>query len=178
MPVYLGTSHAYRSWDEDHPTGYVQRDEGLKPPSERLQQWRSDHAKHGPARFSVQQRRLLHDIAVMIAEERDIRLHAAATVLTHVHKLFSFRSPACTCGASEFCEPSCPARKCAERFITRAKQKMGQQLAKGEGTSGRPWFSRGWDLTPVRDQTHFDYLVETYLPDHERYQGGIFRRYI
>jgi hypothetical protein len=177
MPVYLGTSHAYRSWDEDHPKGYMQRDEGLKPPSEGLQRWRSEHAKHEPMKFTVDQQRLLHEVVVMISEERLVRLHASATVTTHVHKLFSFRSPACTCGASEFCAPGCAGRQLAERFMTRVKQKMGQQLAKQADTSGRPWFSRGWDLTPVRDRAHFDHLIETYLPDHERFQGGIFRKY-
>jgi hypothetical protein len=177
MAVYLGTSHAYRSWEEDHPKGYVQRDEGLKPPSERLQRWREEHAKHEPVGFSFGHQQMLHEIVLMIARERGVRLHGTATVLTHVHKLFSFRSPACTCGASKFCAPGCPARKLAERFLTRAKQKMGQRLAQAEGTSGRPWFSRGWDLTPVRDQGHFDHLMETYLPDHERVQGGIFRGY-
>jgi hypothetical protein len=126
-------------------------------------------------RFTIDQQQMLHEIVVMIAAERSMRLHATATVTTHIHKLFSFRSPACTCGASEFCRRDCEARKLAERFITRAKQKMGQQLAKYDGTVGRPWFSRGWDLSPVRDRGHLDYLMETYLPDHERFQGGIFR---
>jgi hypothetical protein len=54
---------------------------------------------------------------------------------------------------------------------------MGQQLAKIGETTGRPWFSRGWDLTPVRNREHFDHLLDTYLPDHERFQGGIFREY-
>jgi hypothetical protein len=177
MAVYLGTSPAYRSWEEDHPKGYIQRDEGLEPPSKRLRQWREDHAKHPAVIFSVEHQRMLHEIVVMIANERAVRLHATATVVTHIHKLFSFRSPACTCGASRFCAARCAGRKFAERFITRAKQKMGQRLAQMENTSGRPWFSRGWDLTPVRNREHFHYLMETYLPDHERKQGGIFCAY-
>jgi hypothetical protein len=177
MAVYLGTSHAYRSWDEDHPKGYVQRDEGLREPSESLAQWRGRQAKDPPARFSLELQEVLHGVIVEIAQERRVRLHAVGSTRTHVHKLFSFRSPACPCGASEFCKPGCPARRFAEALMTRVKRKMGQQLAKRSDTCGRRWFSRGWDLTPVRNRGHFDYLVATYLPDHQRRQGGIFRSY-
>jgi hypothetical protein len=64
----------------------------------------------------------------------------------------------------------------AERLIIRLKQKMGQALAKKHETSGRPYFSRGWDLTPIRSQKHFQYHIETYLPKHTR-EEGIFKFY-
>jgi hypothetical protein len=51
IAVYLITAHAYRSWAEDHPKGYVQRDEGLKKTNPRLAKWRAQHSKHGAARF-------------------------------------------------------------------------------------------------------------------------------
>ena len=124
MPVYLGTSHAYRSWDENHPKGYVQRDEGLQLPSEGLQRWRSEHAKDEPARFSLEQQQLLHEIVAMIAAERDTRLHATATVATHVHKLFSFRSPACTCGATGV--------KRSSIGVLRRPEKVGVDLLGGQ----------------------------------------------
>ena len=40
MPVYLATVHAYGSWQEDHPKGFVQHGEGLKDPSPGLAAWR------------------------------------------------------------------------------------------------------------------------------------------
>jgi hypothetical protein len=177
MAVYLGTCHAYRSWDEDHPKGYVQRDGGLQEPSEGMAQWRGRQATDEPARFSGELQEILHGVVVEIAAERRVQMHAASSTPTHIHGLFSFRDPACTCGATRFCLGNCAARLFAEGFITRLKRKMGQQLAKHEGTRGRPWFSRGWDLTPVRKREHFDYLVGTYLPEHQTKQGGIFRRY-
>ena len=173
MPVYLLTSHAYRSWREDHPLGYVQRRQGLKGPSEALAQHRAARAKHEPVRFEAGIQHLLHRTVDVIARENEVRLHACATCPTHVHTLISFRSPACTCGASEHCFPDCNAREFAEGAITRLKRKMGQALAKAKGTVGRPYFSRGWDLTPVRGREHFDYLMEVYLPDHEKTQAGV-----
>ncbi len=177
MAVYLGTCHAYRSWDEDHPRGYVQRDGGLQEASEGMARWRGRQAKDEPARFSLKLQEVLHGVAVEIATERRVQLHAVSSTGTHLHELFSFRDPACTCGALEHCRAGCAARQAAEAFMTRLKRKMGQQLAKHEGTRGRRWFSRGWNLTPVRNRGHFEYLVGRYLPEHQSREGGIFRRY-
>jgi hypothetical protein len=175
MPVYLCTTHAYRSWEEDHPNGYVQRDEGLKPPSENLRRWRSEHALHEPVRFSKELQSLIIDVVEHISIEKCARLHAVAATRTHVHSLISFRSPACICGVSEHCWRNCASRAFAEKFIIRAKQKCGQAIAQHQQTKGRPWFSRGWDLTPVRNKSHFDYLITTYLPKHEKRENGMLR---
>jgi len=61
--------------------------------------------------------------------------------------------------------------------MVRMKQKMGQAIARQMNTQGRSWFSRGWDRTRVADREHLNYLLETYLPRHEREEGGIFRKY-
>jgi len=57
------------------------------------------------------------------------------------------------------------------------KRKIGQAAAKLKSTVGRRWLSRGWDLTPVRNRAHFDYLFQTYLPKHATDEGGIVRKY-
>jgi REP element-mobilizing transposase RayT len=178
MPVYLLTAHAYRSSREDHPKGYVQRREGLKEPTPRLAAWRANHADFPPIRFDQEMQKLLHEVTIEIATEKKVRLHAGATTPTHVHALVSFQSPACTCGApSQHCHQTCPAKKRADATMTRMKQKMGQQLAQLRQTSGRPYFSRGWDTQPVKNQRHFDHLTTEYLPDHETTQAGIYRLY-
>ncbi len=177
MPVYLMTTHAYGTWSEAHRSGYVQRDEGLNPPSERLAHWRRDQAKHGPAAFSPDLQAIILAVAEAIAKERDVTLHASTATKTHVHQLISFRGPACTCGAFGHCSAACPARAHAEAVLTRMKQKMGQAVAKHEGTKGRKWFSRGWDLTPVRDREHFDHHLATYLPKHATREGGTVKIY-
>jgi hypothetical protein len=176
MPVYLFTVHAYRSWSEGNRNGYIQRDEGLKPPSPNLANWREEHASHDPARFDLADQELLHEILIAILKEKSCRLHAGATTMTHVHGLTSFKEPLCGCQGAEWCRRGCPGRMNAERLIIRLKQKMGQALAKKHETSGRPYFSRGWDLTPIRSQKHFQYHIETYLPKHTR-EEGIFKFY-
>ena len=178
MPVYFITSHAYRSWSEDHRNGFVQRDEGLQESSKELAAWRAEHSEYEPAKFERDAQKLLLDVVEEIARERKVRLHGSSATRTHVHKIISFRSPACTCGASvDHCRRGCPGRDFAEQVITRMKRKMGQMVAKLNGTSGRPWFSRGWDLTAVRTRAHLEYLLKTYLPKHEKREGGIVRIY-
>lgn len=179
MAVYLLTIHAYRSWSEDDPRGYVQRGEGLKAPDPWRAKWRSDHADWPPYRFDDEAQRLAHDVVVAITDERKLDLHGCAATATHVHTLVSFRSPACTCGDSEHCRRGCPARRAVEKFLTRLKQKLGQQLAKRLGTAGtgRKYLSGGWDVTPVRDRSHFNHLLDRYLPKHETEEAGVYRRY-
>ncbi|HEY7120761.1 MAG TPA: transposase [Tepidisphaeraceae bacterium] len=178
MPVYTLTAHAYRSWREDHPRGYVQRGEGLKESNPGLAVWRAGHARNDEARFERDLQEELHRVVVDIAREKEVRLHACATCPTHVHCLISFRSPACRCGAlMKHCRKGCPARARADDVMVRMKRKMGQALAKLRGTCSRPWFSRGWDCTPVKNEGHFDYLVTEYFPEHETEQEGIFRGY-
>ena len=75
------------------------------------------------------------------------------------------------------CAKRCEARSVADSVVVRMKRKMGQAVAIANGNKGRTWFSRGWDLTRVTTKGHFDHLVETYLPEHEMGQAGIFRKY-
>lgn len=173
VPVYLITTHAYRSWSEGNPRGYVQRGQGLQKTNESLARWRSANAREAPARFSGDAQKMIAQVVSEIAVERNVRLHAHAATATHVHVLVSFKSPACTCGASRFCAKGCEARRFVEAFTTRLKQKMGQAVAKVNGTSGRQWFSRGWDLTRIRDREHFDYMVSKYLPRHAGRERGV-----
>ncbi|HEX4054890.1 MAG TPA: hypothetical protein VHX86_11550 [Tepidisphaeraceae bacterium] len=176
MPVFLFTIHAYRSWSEDHPKGFVQRDEGLQKSNRRLAQWRMQHAKNSPARVEGIAQEAILGVVENIATERAVRLHGAAVTPTHFHVLVSFRSPACTCGVAKFCRPACPARRFVETVIVRMKRKVGQTVAKLNGTCDRPWLSRGWDSTRVRDRPHFDYLLKTYFPKHVA-EGGMVRRW-
>lgn len=171
------TAHAYRSWSEDHPNGFIQRREGLKKPSTKLAALRAAKARFEKARFELDAQIVLHEVVLEISKEFEMRLHAAATCPTHVHVIYSFRSPACTCGAAKHCRKACPAKIFAEEIFVRMKRKMGQQIAQLKKTSGRTWFSRGWDTTPVRNRGHFDYLTTEYLPKHEQEQAGICRIY-
>jgi hypothetical protein len=177
MPVYLMTAHAYRSWPEDHGRGYMQRGEGLKKSAPKLAAHRAAKARFAEASFDREAQLIMHEAVLEIAKERGVRLHAFATCPTHGHALYSFRSPACTCGASKVCRKGCPAKVFAEDVFVRMKRKMGQRIAQLRNTRGRPWLSRGWDTKPVRNRKHFDYLITEYLPSHQTDQAGICRIY-
>ena len=57
------------------------------------------------------------------------------------------------------------------------KRNLGLTLAKSNVTRGRPYLSRGMDVTPVRDATHFEHLCNEYLPRHATTEAGTYRRY-
>lgn len=185
MPVYLLTVHAYHSWDESNPRGYVQRGKGLQPPNPDRARWRRGYASHPPRRFTKPQQRVIHTALVAHTDTTELTLHAASTTSTHLHALVSFKSPACTCGASrKHCLKRCPARQSVEAFTTAMKRSVGGALT-GAAKAAEPpdapktrrkWFSRGWDITPVRGRGHFDFLLTDYLPKHER-EGGMVRMY-
>jgi hypothetical protein len=178
MPRYLLTLHAYRSWSEDHPRGYVQRRAGLKPPSPNLAHHRAAAADWPPVRFTREQQALLHHHARLIAKERNVCLHATCTTRTHLHVVLAFQSPACPCGAqTDYCHKPCPARQTAADFSTRLKRKAGQQLAIQAATAGtgRKYFSRGRDLKPIRTPDHLHHLLTHYLPRHVTEQAGTLR---
>ena len=159
MPVGLFTNHAYRSWSEGNPRGYVQRGKpGVQPPNVRLAQHRAAIATAPPVRFDRQQMDLLINSAREVCQELGWRLHAAACTPTHVHLVVSWKD-------------STPQRQ----VMTLLKRKLGHRLSKHKGTNGNRWFSRGGDEKPVTDRRHFDHLLRKYLPGHMN-QHGVFWR--
>lgn len=174
MPVYLATVHSYRSWREDHPKGFIQHDDSWQPANPRLAAWRDDHAKQLPNFFPRERFSMLLDVAAEIAHEQIVRLHACSVTTTHVHQLVSFHEPECICQGAEHCHGDCPGRERVELVLTRYKRIAGCRLAKAADVRGRKWFSHGWNISPVRAREHFEYLVTTYLPKHER-EGGLVR---
>ena len=184
MPVYLLTVHAYGSWSEAHDRGYVQRRLGPRDPSESLARHRRGLRRWPPVEFDAGCRRTIVEVIRELAEEGELRLHAVAVTPSHAHVLLSFRRPGCECGpggpasacgasGERFCTRQCPARSRAEAWATRLKRVAGLRLARAARTSGRPYWSRGWDLRRVVDPVHYHDLVTRYLPDHVR-QTGVF----
>jgi len=98
-------------------------------------------------------------MAQEIAAESGARLHSVAACPTHAHMLLSFRDPPCPCRTAEHCQRTYRARQHADRLIVRWKQKTGQRMARDAGAAGRRRFSRGWNVTPVRNREHFDHPI-------------------
>jgi hypothetical protein len=180
MPVYFVTCHAYRSWSEANPRGYVQRDEGLKPPSDKLAKWRVERADlrgQPPTRFDDDQKKLLLDVIEELCGEHALQLYGSSCTATHLHMLIGFEAPSCQCGAdAEHCRATCDAKAHADDWATHVKRIGGFRLARMAHVRGRKWFGRGWDVTPVRNLQHWRHLHRVYLSKHEAV-GGLVRRY-
>lgn len=177
MPVYLLTAHAYRSWREDDPRGYVQHGEGLKSPDAERARWRERAAKQPPVRFELAAQAAMQGEVPVVTKAEHVTLYAVATCPTHVHTLVAFETPPCTCDGGRYCLAECPGRDRADNVMTRIKQCLGRRLALEANVRGRRWFSRGGDVTPVRNREHLRHLLSEYLPDHEVTQGGVCRAY-
>jgi REP element-mobilizing transposase RayT len=149
MAVYLLTFHAYRSWNADHPRGYVRRGHGVFPPEEQRAIQYDMRADQLPVLFDEGSQRALLDIVADACHRRGWRLHAFASEPSHVHLLVSWR---------EFLP--------WEEAAAKLKNLMSWQLGRTHGVLERRWFSRGGSRKRVADRRHFEHLVEVYLPRH------------
>lgn len=160
MPVFLITLHAYRSWNADNPKGYVRRDgQGIHRRNDAVAIARDAVATQPAAVFERAKHGLILEAAREVATRRGWKLHAAAITPTHIHLLLSW---------SGYLDADIAAAK--------FKSIIGITLSKHAGVTGKRWFSRGQSAKRVKDRAHFDYLVTSYLPNHE-HQGGAFRRW-
>lgn len=193
MPIYLLTLHAYRSWTEDNPRGYVQRGRpGIQSPQPRLAQYRARIAKHPSARLDRAQMHLSLDVTREVCENLNHGPLAGSCTATHLHALVSvlpqlalppYLAPPLRDGARRdgawFSMPSDIAsmETTVDALCARIKSVVGCRLSQRRGTTDNRWFSRGKDATAVRNREHLEYLIETYLPRHERNEGGVFVRW-
>jgi REP element-mobilizing transposase RayT len=155
MAVYHFTIHAYGTWRADNPRGYVHHDDGLLPPDPIIARARDAAANFDTMEFNEPIQRLLIRAAWETCRRRGWRLHAVGTDPTHIHLLVSW---------IEFLLWS--------NVFNRLKNGMSYMLGKEIGPRGRRWFVRGGSRKRVVERGHFDYLMNTYLPDHR----GVFWR--
>jgi hypothetical protein len=149
MPVYLFTIHSYRSWNADHPRGFVQTGRGVQPPNPALARYYDQRAKQNPVQFDAQQQRTILWIVWDACQRRRWRLHAIAFETTHTHILVSW-----------------PSAGTWRDVCKKLKNLISWALSQELGCEGRRWMVRGASRKQVRDRRHFDYLVATYLPRH------------
>ena len=156
MPVHHYTFHAYRSWNADHPEGWIQRGKlGVQEPDRGIARYRARIARFPAVRFSDWQQHLIVSSAREICTRHGWQCRGVGADETHVHVVVSWAGE--EAGNAEF-------RKKLKRVI-------GLLLARDAGTTGIPYFPAGYGDTRVRDREHFDYLISTYLPSHRVWWG-------
>lgn len=159
MPVVLFTFHAYRSWSEANPRGYLQRGtSGVQSPNPKLAEHRHKIAKQPPTRFTGVLREAVLAAAEDACARRDWSIYAGSCTPTHAHLLVAWID----------------SKQSTRRVAGQMKRAIGFQLSRDTQGEPRKWFSRGWDATPICDQSHLHHLMENYLPQHEQ-QGGVVR---
>jgi hypothetical protein len=84
-----------------------------------------------------------------ICRRRKWRLHAAGFEVTHGHFLVSWR------GYVSWIEARAKLKNLLSLFLGRLAEAQGQE-----------WFVDGGSRKRVATRKHFDYLIETYLPQH------------
>ena len=164
MPVYLFTLHTYRSWMPANRRGYVRRKAGCSlpgvlPPDSEMHQRYADRAR-GPA--AVRLDRLQCCVAVdavrAACDRYGWRCHAAVAVWSHVHALISWPG----------FHDTAQVRKLLKRTITQGLNRDSvhapQRILSAAGSRKR-----------VKDRSHFDHLMQCYLPSHQRYAGVLWR---
>jgi len=85
------------------------------------------------------------------------RFHIGVAVFNHLHLLVSWR---------EFVSAG-RTKAMFHRAMT-----VAMRDARGAG-NGRPWLSRGGSVKRIETRRHFDHLLKTYLPSHQKYGGKV-----
>ncbi len=149
MPCYLFTLHTYRSWMPDNLRGFVKKSEGVQPTNPALAESYRDAASDEPYEFDDLTQRFVVEVVRGIGARHRWRVHAIACEPTHIHLLVSWESG----------EAWSSVRGKFKNIISLELSKRHEQL-------GRRWLSTGASRKRVKDRTHFDYLMKTYLPRH------------
>jgi hypothetical protein len=150
MPVFHITLHAYRSWNADHPRGFIRKDrKGIQSPNPKLARARDRFAKHAPVSFSPEDCEFLVEAARIAARHCSYTLYGTTATRTHLH---------IAVGASKTLD--------ADEAQAALKSGVGYLLSKRAGKTGLRWFSKAGAPEQVKDRAHLRYLLEEYFPDH------------
>lgn len=147
MPCFLFTYHAYGSWLPDHRRGYVHRGEGILPSDRHMAELYRANLKQDMVRFDQSIQRQLIDGTLEACASQQLRCHFVATEPTHVHVLVSWTTD-------------------RTWQVVRAKLRESLTRRLNREVARQEWFSKSPSRRQVKDQAHFDYLVNVYLPKH------------
>jgi hypothetical protein len=155
VAVYHFTLHAFGTWRADHPRGYTIREEGYQTPDAEEQKRREDDLSQRVIAFDEPMQRILVAGAHDICQRRGWTLHGAGNDRTHFHALISWK---------EFTD--------WQDVRDKLKNVLSLLLGRWSGQTGTTWFVDGGSRKRVTTRKHFDYLLDTYFPDHR----GVFWR--
>jgi hypothetical protein len=105
------------------------------------------NAKEDPVQFDREIQKVMIDQTLIAAKFQRFSVDHIATNLSHLHVLDHWRD-----------------ERTFERIRDGLRSSLTRRLNREFGK--RSWFSESASRKRVRDCEHFDYLVETYLPDH------------
>ncbi len=148
MPCYLFTYHTYGSWLPDRPQGYVRRHEGILSQDKKLTQLYRKSMKQGEVSIGEEVQLIVIETLLKAAPHVDCRPHSIATDDQHIHLLVSWHDE------HRGWEP------------TRASFKKSVTLRLKASHTNKKWLSRNASRKRIKERSHFDHLVSTYLPNH------------
>lgn len=147
MPCYLFTYHGHGAWLPDHPRGYVRRKVGVLAADEEMALHYRENLVGDVAYFDRTKQQVLINAAIEAFEYQAVRGHAVATESTHIHILVSWRT------------------ECSWELVRRRlRGSLTRQLNQASGK--REWFAKQPSRKQVCERSHFEYLMQTYLPRH------------
>ena len=147
MACYLFTYHGYGTWLPDHSRGYVRRKEGILATDTAMATCYRRNLVEDPVHFSRPWQRHLIDAATEAFEHQELRGHFVATETTHIHVLVSWRSNAAW-------------------QLVRRRLRNSLTLQMNRKVERRTWFSKQPSRRQVCHRSHFEYLMNVYLPRH------------
>ena len=153
MPVYLFSYHAYGTWFPDRPQGFVQEGKGIQPTNTNLATAYRQSAKHETVSFNNQQQRALIEKLHHIAETEVLLIYGTSADATHLHVLTGWDD-----------------ERSYIKVRGRIKNLLSLHLSRLAVSTGRPWFVKESSRKRVKDEAHFEYLLNTYLPKHLGWQ--------
>ena len=148
MPCYLFTFHAFGTWMPDREEGFVQRKKGILPPDEELGKAYRGRAKEDEVAFDSRLQLLLIEEARVASEKQQYRGHFVATEPMHIHVLASW-----------------PDERDWVKIRRGLKTSLSLRLNRDVRRRDK-WFVENASRKHVKDDEHFDHLVNSYLPSH------------
>jgi crotonobetainyl-CoA:carnitine CoA-transferase CaiB-like acyl-CoA transferase len=148
MACYLFTFHAYGTWLPDRQRGFVRRDgQGIHEQDFELGQTYRQQMTQDIVRFDhLLQQRMIQTLLESTGKQH-FRLHGVATDQSHLHILISWTND----------RTWEQMRYALKRSLSLALNQIQKQT----------WFTRSGSRKRVKDQEHFDYLMQQYLRNHK-----------